>query len=377
MSDLYGAPSGQSAAEADIWAARLNSLAVNKGNVELQSAQITLQNQQKMQQMMQGQQLSSNPEDITSNLDNMAQIAFKSGNFEQGKQYATAASTIRKNASDIESKQSTMKSKNVTMFANLLQGVHDQNSWQQANALYQIESGEASPFAKLPYNPQLVSQLQTKLVSAKDQSVIDLNKARTKAEEAAAADSRARVPLIKAQTQITKDRDAALGKVGVKPPTAAAITAITDQILQDYDVDSTDANQKADLRILARPIAERAADLQKTSNITASQAATRAYQEAKAGGTFKGFGINKGDAGSAKRPIEVPMDGTKIDAKKLKENKYYNIGGKSYLWTGKAFVPSGSGPGEVEETSADRQDRQDEEDKDNEEENPDDTAEAQ
>lgn len=356
MAELFGSPQGQSAAEADIWASRLNNLAMSEGQVRLKQAETTLASQQKMQDLMTAQTSKQQPENLPGMLDKLADVAFQSGLFEQGKQYATSASTIRKNTVDIDLKQATIKQKSLTLYSDLLSGVHDQQSWQQANQMFTMQTGEQLPFAKMPYNPKMVAMLQSQMISAKDKTTMDLNQARTKAEEASTKEREARVPLIRAQTKLNEDRDALLKKTGGKPPTSGEISAITDQIQKDYP----DALSKEEMRVLARPLAERARELATTLNLTPSQAATRAYQEAKASKQFAGLETAKPPSGSQKKPLTMPMDSGKIDTKKLKENKFYTgPGGKPYLWTGAAFVPAGTGEGEVSEQDADNSDDDD------------------
>lgn len=68
-------------------------------------------------------------------------------------------------------------------------------------------------------------------------------------------------------------------------------------------------------------------------------------------------------SGSAAKPLDLPGDKAK-----LKPNMYYKgIGayqGKTMLWTGAAFVPVGTGPGEIQpqDEEVDEGDENDDED---------------
>jgi hypothetical protein len=97
---------------------------------------------------------------------------------------------------------------------------------------------------------------------------------------------------------------------------------------------------------MARPVAERMMDIMKSQGLPQSQAAMKAYQEAKDAGDFGGIRPRVAMGGSAQKPLDLPPS-----KDKLKPNMYYKGQGKhagtTFLWTGAAFVPVGQGAGEV------------------------------
>lgn len=385
---MFGAPVGVSNAEADIRAQQMHELALAKGGVELKQAQMTLAAQERMLQLMQG--LGSgqpqNPQShmmstvagdssdqLASSMDLMANLAMQSGNPSQAKDFAVAGSTLRHNAAQIQKDRSAQMITELNFLGSLMEGVHDEASWKQANAMYQMQYGKPTPYAQLPYNPRVVEELRNGIMSAKDRALTSAAKAREKASAAVEAEREARVPLIRAQTELARERTTALRKVGAvtKIPKAGDLKAITDLMVKDYGA----AMMPEDARVLARPVAERMLEIMKTQSLSQSQAAIKAYQEAKAAGSFGGIAPRPVMKGSAGKPLDLPE--TK---EKLKPNMYYkgkgNWEGKTLLWTGAAFVPVGSGPGEIQPDEDEEPDEEDEEAEDRRL-HPDDYEEAQ
>lgn len=363
---MFGAPIGISAAEADVRAQQLHELSMDKGQVELEQAQLQLSAQKQMLDLMKGlggpqppagvslpgeavQQFAGDQtEYLASTMDALSTMALKSGLPEQAKDYAVSGSALRKNASEIQTAKINQSLKELNLIGSLMDNVHDEASWRQANAMYQMETGKPTPYARMPYNPQVVSELRDGISTAKDKALTAAAKAREQASQAAAKESEARVPLIRAQADLARQRTDNLRKAGAtaKIPKASDVRAITDLLTKDYGMAIEDA------RVLARPVAERMLDIMKQQNLSQSQAAAKAYQEAKAAGDFGGIRPRIQMSGSADRPLDLPPDKTK-----LKTNMYYKgkgaYAGKVLLWTGTAFVPVGKGPGEIEPSDDD------------------------
>lgn len=341
MPDIFGAPAGLEAAAASRRAQQLHELNLSKGELELEAAQMQIDSQRRMLELMNapsgpGQQQGpmAGVNDLADKMDRLANIALSAGLPEKAKDYAATGSTMRKNAADIEGKRLETDIKEMDLMSSLLQNVKDPVSWQRANAMYMIQTGKQSPWAKLPYNPQVVEQLQLGVASAKDRALTAAAQARTEASRAEVKEREARVPLIKAQTRLAEERRRKLEKAGAtaRIPKAADIRAITDLITKDFG----GAALPEDLRVLARPVAEEMQDLMKQGNLTHSQAAEQAYQTAKARGDFGGLKPRRLDKGSKANPLPLPDD-----AKKLKKNMYYSKGGQTYLFDGTKFVTQG------------------------------------
>lgn len=340
MPDIFGAPAGLEAAAASRRAQQLHELTLQKGEAELEAANIALESQKRMLELMQsdsraggGQAPMAGANDLADKMDRLANIALSAGLPEKAKDYAATGSTIRKNAVDLEGKRLETDIKEMDLMSSLLQNVRDPVSWQRANAMYMIQTGKQSPWARLPYNPQVVEQLQMGVASAKDRALTAAASARTEASRAEVKEREARVPLIKAQTRLAEERRRKLEKAGAttKIPKATDLRAISDQIARDYP-----GYLPEDIRTLARPVAEEMLDLLKSGNLTHSQAATQAYQTAKARGDFGGMKPARLEKGSKASPFALPDD-----PKKLKKNMYYSKGGQVYLFDGTKFVTQG------------------------------------
>jgi hypothetical protein len=362
MADMFGTPVGRSQAEADINNRKLTELALAEGSVRLQQAKITLQSQKLMMQQMSklgqgkapGGQASpdTDVEEMASTLDQLAIMAVKSGLPEKAREYASTASTIRYNASNIQGNQLKAQIQHYNLLGSLMQGVVDERSWQAANQRYQQITGRPTPYAKMRFNPQMVQQLQQGIMSAKDRALTEAAKARESATVAIEREREARIPLIKAQTELTRTRDAALKKAGAtaKMPKAEDVRAITDLMVKDFG-----GLPSEDARVLARPVAERAVEIMKETQVTRSQAANQAYNEAKQAGHFAGIRPRIQTMGSLDRPLEIPTGKGAKD--KLRVNMFYKgkgpLEGRTLLWNGTEFIPVGTGPGEIRPPSTD------------------------
>jgi hypothetical protein len=378
MAEMFGAPVGVSKALSDIRAQELHDLSLATGRVELEKSKIELSSQKQMLEMMKATEARSNPQgrmdktyDLAGSMDVLANLALRSGLPDKAREYAVAGSTLRRTTDEIEKNRLEATIKHLNLIGSLMENVTDERSWQQANAMYQLQTGKPTPYAKMPYNPQTVEQLRMGVMSAKDRALTAAAKAREKSASAVTEEREARIPLIKAQTELTNQRTAALKKAGAvaKIPKASEVRAVTDLIIRDYGA----AMLPEDARVLARPVAERMVNIMKESNLTQSEAAEQAYQEAKADGAFGGIRPRPQMSGTLQKPLEIPQKNGKPDAAKLRANMYYQgvgkFSGRTFLWTGGAFVPVGSGPGEIQPVDEDEDEVLDEDEL---EENPDD-----
>lgn len=361
MPDIFGAPAGLELAAQGRRAQQQHEQNLQKGELELEAAKMALESQKRMLELMTQDQtgpagqkpsMISGADDLAGKMDRLAEIALASGLPEKAKDYATTGSTIRKNSIEITNKKLETDIKEMDLMSSLLQGVKDPISWQQANAMFLIQTGRQSPWARLPYHPSLVEKLQMGVASAKDRAQTAAAAARVEASKAEVKEREARVPLIRAQTRLAEERRRKLEKAGATSKIAkpADIRAISDLAAKDYP-----GYPPEDIRVLARPVAEEMQDLLKQGTLTHSQAAQTAYDRAKARGDFGGLKPRRPEKGTVANPLELPTDKTK-----LKKNMYYQKGGAKYLFTGTSFVPVGTGPGEITEEEADEEETFDE-----------------
>ena len=362
MADLGFGAGGVSEGQRDIQAQQLSQMTLATEGVKLESARMDLQSQQKMLALLSqsdigqgGSGPGSPPPDPTQKsyaLSNstmtLANFAMASGQPEKARQYANAASTISKNASEIQTKQIEGTMKKLQVFGSVMDGVHDEQSWQQANAMYQLETGEQSPYGKIPYNAMFVQKLQAGITTAKDRALTEAAKARTAATEAEEAERKARVPLLKAQTRLASDRADILEKNGSVAliPKAGDLKMITDMVAKQFGASVSGE----DARVRSRQAVDRMLDLVKNSHMDRNAAANQAFQEALKRGDFGGLRKRPDMMGSEAKPLPIPES-----ADKMKANMFYagkgKYVGKTLLWTGSEFVEAGKGPGQVEEDS--------------------------
>jgi hypothetical protein len=346
MVDITGVLGGERVAEQDaqskaLFAQQLqdNNISLQQHGITLETSKIALESQQKMMQLMQdsvkGKGGANGPgkvdtEALPNALDQMAAMAAASGLPGQAADYAGKASTLRKNQQAIQHQQLTDAIKHLTIAADLTANVHDQESFDRANSEYEMATGEPSPFAGQKYSPELLENIHNSVTTGKDKALTAAAEARQQASLAEVREREARIPLLKAQTDLTESRDNAIRKNGGKIPKSEDLRAVTDLITKDY----AGAYLPEDARVLARPIAERAAELVQKQGLSKSVAANRAYQEAKAAGTFGGARPRAPGTGTFNKPIPIPMDGNKVDKSKMKSNLWYDVGGKPMLLVG-------------------------------------------
>lgn len=363
---MFGAPIGESQALSDIRQQELANMSLAEGSVKLEQAQVNLDNQKQMMAIMQqgtmGNGSGQSPSGPSSNapsagndqsynlatmMDKLAVMAATSGMPEKAREYATAGSTLRHQASQIADTEFKETIKHLDYIGTLMEGVHDEATWRQANAMYQLTMGKPTPYSQLPYNPRVVEELKQGVSSAKDRATTSAAKARQAASEAATAEREARIPLIKAQTRLADTREQHLRKAGAVGlvPKAEDVKAVTDLITKEYP-----SVMPEDARVRARPVAEEALRLMKQTNLSRSEAANRAYQNAKAAGAFGGLQPGIQRSGSMDKPLDLPADYSKLKANMFYKGKgaYAN---KTLLWTGSSFVPVGKGPGEISPTA--------------------------
>lgn len=360
MSELWGFQAGQSLRRQEDASIAMSNMALRKGeadllqaDVTLETSQIALDSQKRMLELMQGnaakrqdapKEIGDSPpppggqalesQYIPDSLDSLAKMAMQSGLPQQAAEYASKASTIRSNASEIQKRNFDTKMSELTLGANLLSTVGDETSWRRANALFAMQTGKPSPFAEMDYSPELVAMLQDSIVKQKDRAAIQAAEARASASESSARASEALVPLRKAQERLANARATALNKAGAvgKQPKAEDLRAVSDLINAEY----LGAVTPEDARILARPVAERMLQLQIEANIPRSEAAQRAFTEAQARGDFGGLRARTRMKGDAQNPIDMPSTQAA-----LRPNMYYKGKGKyegqTLLWTGTGF----------------------------------------
>jgi len=339
MPDIFGAAAGISAAEADQRANEVHQLSMAEGVVKLKEAELTLAQQQKMLQMMQsysagglgggGQQTpTSAAHDLGDDMYALSRMAMAAGAPDKAAEYARAGSQVKSNAATIQKNQIEAQAKEADLIGRVMGNVVDQKSWTEANATIAMMTGKPSRWGQRPYSPQLVQSIINTSQSIKDRALTQADVARTKALDAEADDRRMHVELMKSQKQLDDERIAALRKVGAsgKIPTASNLRAVSDLIHRDYDTDNATANARA------RPIAERMQELIRGQRLSQSEAANKAYLDAKAQGDLGGLRpMHQRPGATPAKAKDLPMSGGKVDKSQLRDNSWYNVKGQPRL----------------------------------------------
>lgn len=384
MSELWGFASGMQQAQEGQMKKQEFAMQMAEGGMKLQqeqvnldSSRLALQTQQQMMKRMAamgtgGQTDSTNSSDvIASQMDSMAEMAMQSGRFEESKDYAKTASSIRANQAKITEEQRKLSNQKLKDVSDLLGNVTDANSWRTSINMFQMmhpdeaKDPQVQKILAMPYSPDTVRNIQNAVQSQKDKAETAAANARAQAETAAAAEHTARLPLISAQTRVAEDRDAKLQKEGAvnKAPTSNEIKAVSDLVQEKYNLDSPDELARA--RNVSRTAAERMKDLMLNNpTMTQAQAAKQAFSEADKRGEFGGLSsVNKAPGGSPGKALTMPARGGRLDPSALRPNQYYKGIGqysdKTYLWTGTAFVPVDTKEGEVSPASGSDEDDDD------------------
>jgi hypothetical protein len=287
MSDVFGTAGGTSAAIAD-----MGRLAQTQGQ-QLQNASV-MQLQQEQQRMAQlAQQQNATPGETQKSpadqLEDMASLAMKSGLTASGAKLATQAADIRLKQAQMTqaqagafNKQATAAKAELDTVDRLLQGVHDQASWDAANSLFSQISGKQSPFAGMEYNPHVVKSLQDSTLSLKDKlelKIKEFNAQTQRAGEESAARFRAfRENHIRQQDASQDDTFdptyKATGDNAVVAPTKSELDHASGVIEKMFPNLPTNEVNNA-----ARTAAVAARKIKKSAGVTDDQAMQRAVQD--------------------------------------------------------------------------------------------------
>ena len=361
--ELFGFQAGQRLAERDILEQQLGQLslqqgqqqlrqgevAIEQGKVNLDNAKITRDRQLEFLKLLSAAEgkgegataqtdQAGKEDDLPTKLERMAELSMTAGLPEQAAKYAEDASQIKNNSSLIKQRESDQRNRQLQYAAGLLDNVQDEQGWIQANMLYEVEFGEESPFSNLPYDPSLVEKIKNSVTTQRQKSLIEAAEIKAGQADEQLEKIKGQTKLNKAREELTKTRTTNLQKAGDKTvePKPGDIKAITDLLVKEYG----GAGLPEDLRVLARPVAERALVLKKELNLSPSEAASRAFKEAEEAGDFGGLKERRPKPGTKESPLSLPTEKGKLDSTKLKKNMYYVVkdgayAGKTVLYTGK------------------------------------------
>lgn len=266
---------------------------------------------------------------------------------------ATArAAAFREAAAKVKLKGDQFK-----MASNLLSGVTDEKSWNEANRLFQEQTGSESPFKNMPYDKPIVDTLKNASMSAYQKEQMKLKEAEFKERLVDDADKRqhraASTGIALERLRVTQQREKRLEKAGGKDigaPGKAEVQA-ADKLLGDTGLEGDERDAAAfsiasEAKVLRR----------KNPGISADEALRQAAITAKTNGSITPGEKNlfsKNVPTKFAAPVSMPASGKKAD---LVEGQLYKQGDKVARWTkggwelvkgtpAKAAAPSGGGGG--------------------------------
>ncbi len=313
---------------------------------------------------------AARPRSPAETFSQLADLAAKSG-------LATKAEALSKTAAYLRAREAQTNSAMITARLNSIKaireqarltgqafgGVTDQQSFDDANALYEFQTGQPSPYKGVPYSPELIDTINSQAMSAKEradeeekrltrQGLTDYRGSRL-----AQIDEQNR--LRRLRMQLAQQREERLAKAGggkgVASPTSSEIGQARGLIKREFPNLPSE-----DLRDSAFDLASEAKALRRANPaLDASTAIAQAYSAARQRGDFAHvrsgvMGVGAKDAyasgKSSANPLSLPMTeekgSTRVNTGALKVGHFYiSPTGVIGQWTGKGFkVPDASRP---------------------------------
>lgn len=414
---MFGSPTGTSAAIQDEYRSAatqeaLGRLAMQPVEQRLnlaraEQAELALMQEKQMAGLMQQQKMAASPElaalvesgtagpaganmerlalgerkqngSIADRFDELAVMAADSGLVTKAGEAAKVAALLRSRQAAADSSIATQRlnqlkgiRENAELIGQLIGGATDQASWEYQNALYEAHTGRRSPWADQPYSSELVKQINSQAMSAKERVDAEEKKLQQASTDAyrkrrlAQIDSDRAIRAARAATaKAREERLAKAGGKGAGSPATGDVSQARTLVQKEFpDIEG------ADLKEAAFTIAAEAKALaKKNPALDMNQALRQAFAAAKKAGDFKvipsnvlGYGGKATFSGAGKTP-QTPASLPKKPTDLVSGRYYTNASGAVGKWTGKGFEVVG------DLLSGDNSDPDDEEDLDDEEE---------
>lgn len=278
----------------------------------------------------------------------MGQVQLESGLPAAASASFKTASTLMRNQSYIDKNETDQQMKNLSIVQARISPdtVHNQQDFDQAQQIIEMETGHRSPFYGKPYSPELVKMIHDTATTTKDQALIKQREAQAKKleKDTEIADYTLNTAL-PARTRLVEARIANLNKTGAKQliPTTGDLKGITD--LAEEHFGGSGAVDPSTLRNASRAAAEQARNDIVNNHMEPSKAYQKAFNTAYRNGEYAGLKAPKERPGTSKnapRPFEP-------DASKLQENQWYLMkNGQAAVYQSKVQHKDGTvGPGYV------------------------------
>lgn len=261
-------------------------------------------------------------------VDQMALIAAETGNVDEAQQLSTKGASIRKSNQAVAQAKHKQRIEELNLIGGLMDGVVDQASWDQAHTMYELQTGQESPYKTMPFDPDTVKKIRQGVSTLK-------TRAETAAAQARAAASLSQIEVNKSRIRLNDERARILAKNGGDKFKDGDLKEATDLIGRDYGSVADE-----ELRMHGRGIMERAKAMRDANPaLSKSAAIARAYHEKKSAGDFGAFRPRTAKTGAANNPTPlVGADGVMIPKEKLVKGRYYkDPKGRTLVFDGKEF----------------------------------------
>lgn len=299
MSGLWGVANGMQIAGQEQAQRQMQSLAqqqgqqslekgaqeLESGRMQLDQAKQTITSQNQMMEMMKGQPADAS---LPDRLEAMAAFALKANQPEKAKEYASTASTMRKNAKDIETADLEDHLKTLNVGRQLVAAVkalpEDQrhDAWAKSNHMFEMITGKKSAFAGMEYSPEMLDMLEIQMGDKEKEITVKQKEAQIKDAEAATKERAARVPLISSQKRLADVQADNLAKQGVVIKDDD-LKPVADRINAEYG----QAFSPEEARTIGRTILARQRELVMGNKLDSEEALNQAMAEEKSNGALK------------------------------------------------------------------------------------------
>lgn len=263
---------------------------------------------------------------------------------QQAAQAQAHEANVSANAFREAASKTKLQGEQFKMAQGLLGGVKDAETWQDANAMFEKQTGQPSPFKNIPYDPKVVKLLQDASTTAYQKQQLAL---REEAVRTAAANVKSEVESRSARDgvalerlRVSQQREQRLAKAGGKDigapskvETTAADKLLGDSGLEGDERDAAAFSIASEARVIRR----------KNPGVSADEALRQAALTAKQNGSIVPgspsklpFGLGKPEAAKFSPPQDLPKMG---GAESLVKGQVYADGkGNVAEWDGKDWT---------------------------------------
>lgn len=302
------------------------------------------------------------PKSMSSIYGDLAKLAAGAGAPNKAADWAKLSGTLKSQEAAAARSQSLQElnalkaqKERLDLTSRLLQDVTDDESWNRAQLLYQVTTGEESMFAGLPYSSDLVERIRDAGMTTNQQ--IDQRRKAVEGESRERSRESLRTyrstvsEVARERLKQAEAREARLAKGGAGKGVVSPPKAEVDQAIRLLKGDFKDLAQE-DYMNAAYEIASEARTLrQRNPALDSNTAITQAFVSAKSRGDFKdvvekGLLFDKtkkafvGGGRTAETALSIPEDKGKL----VKGRWYTGQGGKVGQWTGSGFKVNPENP---------------------------------